>query len=92
MDDYNAVKKELYDAQDKWEEIGEELGLKRPDLKHIKGDNDYKKLGQVVEKWLQRSELNPTWQKLADALREPPVDRDDVAGKIESKYLRQGTE
>ena len=86
MDNFNDVKKELYDAQDKWQEIGEELGLKRSDLKHLTGDH-HEKLRQVVEKWLQRRELNPTWKTLAAALRNITVDRPDLADEIETKYL-----
>ena len=88
LDDFTAIRKTLYDAQDKWEEIGEELGLTRFDLKHLTGDN--KKLGDVVEKWLKRSQLNLTWETLAKALREPRVDRHDIADKIESEYLGGG--
>ena len=90
MDNFPAVRKVLYDARDKWEPIGEELGLKRSDLKHLTGNN-YQKLGHVVEMWLTRSQLNPTWQSFARALREPPVDRDDIADEIESKHLGTST-
>ena len=82
MDKFTAVKKLLFDARNKWEEIGEELGLRREDLRHISGNDDNKKLGEMLEKWLQRSQLNPTWQNLANALRQPQVDRGDIADKI----------
>ena len=90
IEDFCAVRKILHDARDKWEAIGEELGLKRSDLKHLKGDN-YMKLGEVVEMWLQRRRLNPTWKTLADALREETVDREDIADKIEHKHLEVDT-
>ena len=85
-DDFNSVKKELDTARDKWEEIGEELGLGREDLKHLEGSKR-EKLRQVVEMWLQRSQLKPTWKSLADALREKEVDRPDLADEIERKHL-----
>ena len=86
MDDFTTVRKVLYDARDKWEKIGEEIGLTRSDLKHLTGDH-YTKLGEVVEKWLQRRQLKPTWNALATALREKTVDRPDLADEIERKYL-----
>ena len=86
MDDFTTVRKAMYDARDKWEEIGEELGLTRSDLRHLTGNN-YTKLGEVVEKWLQRRQLNPTWKTLAAVLREKTVDRPDLADDIERDYL-----
>ena len=84
--DFRDVLYMLYDIRYNWEGIGYELGLSRADLKNLKGDSE-KNIGDVIEKWLKRRRLNPTWETLAAALRQKTVDADDVADKIEEKYL-----
>ena len=77
----------LYDLRYKWEAIGLELGLARGELKNLKGDDD-EKLRDVVEKWLKRRQLNPTWSTLAAALRQKTVDADNVADEIEEVFVK----
>ena len=76
----------LYDIRYAWKAIGIELGLSRADVNNLKHDNE-ENLGDVIEKWLKRSHLKPTWMSLAAALREKTVDADNIADEIEEKYL-----
>ena len=76
----------LYNIRYNWKAIGYELGLSRLDLKHLQGDNE-KNIRNVIEMWLKRHRLNPTWATLAAALRQKTVNADHIADEIEAKYL-----
>ena len=83
---FREVQYVLHDIRYKWEAIGIALGLSRADVNNLKGD-DEKNLGDVIEMWLKRRHLKPTWTTLAAALQQKTVDAGNVADEIEEKYL-----
>ena len=85
--DFRDVKHALYDIRYKWKAIGLELGLTRGDLNNLRRSDD-ENFEDVVEKWLKRRKLKPTWETLVTALRQKTVDEDGVADTIEDEYLK----
>ena len=84
--DFRNIKHALYDIRYKWRAIGLELGLTVGELKNLRR-SDEDNLDDVVEKWLKRCQLNPTWKTLVMALRQKTVDEGSVADAIEHLYL-----
>ena len=84
--DFRNVWHVLYDIRHKCKAIGYELGLSKRDLINLQG-NDEENMSDVIEKWLRRHRLNPTWATLAAALREETVNANYIADEIEAKYL-----
>lgn len=79
------------DEVTEWMNLGLALGIKYPVLKTIKANapQDLKLcLNEVIDKWL--NECYPSsWKSLSDALRSTIVGRNDVASKIEKKYVHK---
>ena len=88
--DFRDVKHALFDIRYKWKNIGLELGLTRTELNNLRR-SDEENLDDVVEMWLKRRQLNPTWKTLVTALRQKTVDEDSVADAIEQKYLEEAS-
>ena len=89
MYDFENVYEELFDAREKWREIGRKLGLQRSDLNNIEEEyvHNARRLEEVLTVWLKRPSLTPSWQSLIHALRAKIVDEGGIAGIIEDKYV-----
>lgn len=68
---------ELQEISERWFNLGLELGLLYPTLKHIEGPNKSKKdcMVDMLAEWLyQQDDVEklggPTWQQLSKALKE----------------------
>ena len=61
----------LYDAREKWYDIGIELEIndKELDIIHDKHDDPGKCLLEIIKIWLKSISPGPTWKTLADVLR-----------------------
>lgn len=89
--DLPDVLKALRDARGKWKEIGLVLGIPITDLNTIEMESDNKVdkcLENMITIWLKRRSLNPSWQSLIEALKEPTVGEEGVADDIEKKYVK----
>ena len=90
IDDKQDVFEALFDARDKWEEIGGVLRMKESDLRVIKleelGDCA-KCLNRLVTKWLNDGR-NCTWRVLTDALRNVTVNKPNLAQSISAADQR----
>ena len=92
ISDTNALKEvlgELIGITNEWRYLGLALGLKKPTLDAIKVDNaDVKdRMLEMVTSWLQKKDESlPSWQALVKALRDPLVNRTDIANTINDKF------
>ena len=87
--DVGEASKALHKAQNKWEQIGLELGVDADELESIDDTfrkND-KKLLEMLKKWLA-ADKNTTWNALVQALRSNTVGRNDIANEIEKNTVR----
>ena len=74
-----------------WDDLAEAFGLPDSDIDAIKTDNpsDVRQcLKEIVDRWFKGkgSEL-PSWTSLCTALRDPLVNRKDIALNIEKQYI-----
>lgn len=82
VSDLRTVLDAVWMARARWSEIGLELGLSVDDLENIEGRDNGRRLERVLTIWLRRTDLSPSWASLAEALRAPTVDRQDIAHEI----------
>ena len=83
-DDLATVKRFLFEAKRKWYNIGLELGVKDPILDEIqaKHGTDYDAcLREMLQNWLRFNPNKPTWDRLANALKEQAVAENELADK-----------
>ena len=74
----------VLDARAKWYDIGLELKIDAASLDAIQEDNPRNVqncLRDMLKKWL-RSQLNPTWGAIVEALESPLVDEGVLASNI----------
>ena len=80
---FNNVFGKLYEAREKWYNIGVKLGIKTTDLNEIKHDHGDKLepcLREMIQLWLRQ--IGVTWEKLIDALRDETVGFYHLANSI----------
>ena len=74
-----------------WDDLAEALGLSEPDIDAIKTDNpsDVKQcVKEVVDRWFKgKGSEPPSWASLCAALRDPLVNRKDIASSIEKVHI-----
>ena len=83
------VKSELIPVVEEWNDLGEALGLPDHVVQTIKINNpgNVKQcMKKIVDAWFEEKRNPPSWNNLCEALRDPLVDRKDIASKIETKY------
>ena len=84
MDDVGEVYTKLYDARDKWFNIGLALGIKFNTLKSIKREQpDYDDCLREMLAHRIQSGGPLTWADLSGCLRHPTVERNDLANGID---------
>ena len=89
---YLNVRRALQGIVSEWDDLGEVLGLSHDEVKSIRVNypKDVKEcLKEVIGKWLEGkgSGEPPSWKSLCKALRDPLVERKDLASRIEQTYL-----
>ena len=79
--------------QDKWEEIGNALGLEY-DVTAMDKRMPKENLKELFKSWIQGGtktvdgvEIEVTWKFLTDVLRSDAIDKGAVAEKIEQKFM-----
>ncbi len=83
------VKSELMAVIEEWDDLGGALGLPHDVVEAIKTNNpsNVKQcMKKVVDAWFEEKGNPPSWSNLCKALRDPLVDRKDIALNIEKKY------
>ena len=74
----------------KWHDLGLALGLEYSLLTEIEKNHpgDVKRcLKKVVEHWLEMKGKERSWKVLHEALKDPLVQRPDIAAEIQKNYL-----
>ena len=74
----------------KWFQLGRYLRLDRELLCGIKSDNsdDIAKCRDMFTEWLVRPELQPSWEKLIEALKSDVVSELQLAAEVSKNYLQ----
>ena len=90
IDDLKDIISEIRDARSKWEEIGLQLNIRKPDLdaidKELRG-NTQACLKEVITQWLKQVDPPPTWSAIISALNHPDVGYEQLAEEIVHKKL-----
>ena len=84
------MRRALKGVTTEWDDLAEVLGLPYSEVKAIKANNpnDVKQcLKEVVEAWLMKKGDEPSWTNLCTALKDPLVDRKDIASSIEKQFI-----
>ena len=82
----SLVAQELTSVSEKWQYIGEELGVKQESLRHI-STNHYGP-GDCLREVLSRrfESCATTWKHIVDVLRTPRIGESLLADNLEAKY------
>lgn len=84
------VRQALCEITKEWDELAEALGLPYEEVEVIRKDNpkDVRRcLREVIDKWFEiQVRPSPSWSALCVALKQPLVNRNDIASRIERKY------
>ena len=88
VDDFADVQSALWEARQKWFNIGVRLRLKVTTLKTIdceSGQNLEDKLREMILSWLKDGKMC-TWRALRKALKHQTVNEPELACQIKTKY------
>ena len=89
INELDSVLKKVWEARNKWQNIGLALGVSQDDLDAIRvsnSDDADKCFAQVLAKWLRSCSRSKSWRVLADALRSPTVGYQCLANNIELSH------
>ena len=84
------MRRALKGVTTEWDDLAEVLGLPCPEIDTIRANNpnDVKQcLKKVIEAWLMKKGDEPSWTNLCTALKDPLVDRKDIASSIEKQFI-----
>ena len=86
----DVLVQELSAAQQKWEDIGRELGVKPDTLSKIRAiySDSGDCLRLMLSKWLERYYI--TWKGIVTILGTPDVGEYQLADQLEAKYCLSG--
>ena len=84
--DLKTVRTEVWEARLKWCDIGIELKLNKNDLDIIQTEIT-KCFNEMLCEWLNRVDLQPSWNSLVNALCAPAVGLGHLAEKIKQKHV-----
>ena len=79
----------VIDITTKWELFAAALGFNRVDIVVISKNYSHNVadcLTEVIHGWFRGKGGEVSWENLCEALRDPTVDRKDLAMEIEKKY------
>ena len=89
--DLMVIQTELWDARSRWRNIGIQLRMKIEDLEAI-GEKNLNApescFTDCITTWLRQTEPPPTWTALINALRSPPVGFQEMAERLEGKFVQ----
>ena len=82
----SLVTQELTAVREKWQYIGEELGVDQYSLRYIstKHSDPGDCLREVLRMWLRKCAT--TWKHIVDVLRTPHIGESHLADHLEAKY------
>ena len=82
----SLVAQELTAVSEKWQDIGEELGVGQYSLRYIRTNHSDPGdcLWRVLSKWFQR--CTTTWKDIVGVLRTPHIGESHLADHLEEKY------
>ena len=82
----SLVTQELTSVSEKWQYIGEELGVQQSSLRHIstRHSDPGDCLGKVLSERFKRRAT--TWKRIVEVLRTPRIGESHLADKLEAKY------
>jgi len=91
LSDLKTVLKTIIDAHAKWYYIGLQLEIPAGDLDGLAANNMVARdcLRETLAFWLRRVQPLPTWERLANALKNRTVGEWKLAKKIEDRALQQ---
>ena len=82
----SLVTQELTAVREKWQDIGEELGVDQSSLDYIR--TEYSDpgdcLSEVLKEWFQSCAT--TWKHIVAVLRTPRIGESHLADQLEAKY------
>ena len=95
LDDLSTVVNELHEVRAKWYHLGVELNMRPSDLDPIQIqclNNPDDCLLKLLSVWLTRTDPSPpSWERVADALSSPAIDRPTLAERIRRTYCSQSS-
>ena len=82
----SLVTQELTSMREKWQYIGEQLGVEQDSLRHIstKHSDPGDHLKEVLNEWFRSCAT--TWKHIVDVLRTPHIGESHLADNLEAKY------
>ena len=82
----SLVTQELTSVSEKWQYIGEELGVGQDSLDYI--STNHSDLGDCLREVLRRRYVScaTTWKHIVDVLRTPRIGESHLADTLEAKY------
>ena len=82
----SLVTQELTSVSEKWQDIGEELGVKQFSLRYISTNHSDPGdcLGKVLSKRFERCAT--TWKHIVAVLKTPRIGESHLADQLEAKY------
>ena len=93
--DLKTLVNELHEVRADWYDLGVQLRMETHDLDafRLENQNDTKKcLRQMLSLWLlQEFPSPPSWERVADALSSPAIDRPTVTKRIRRTYCSQSS-
>ena len=93
LSDLKVVREALYQERSKWDDIGIELGISKNDIDAIRkeklGDTG-ECLTELISYYLK--EDNASWSNIILALRAQSINNNDLAQKLEAKFIVLNTE
>lgn len=94
MSDLKTVLEAVIDAQAQWHNIGIQLGITEGVLNGLAVDNTLPRprdrLSETLAIWLRGVQPQPTWERLANALKSRTVGEFQLAKSIENMYCSLG--
>ena len=90
VDNLASIQRAIWEGRAQWYNIGLELGLTAGTLDAIKQTNhhDVKDcFREVLKEWLSRTDLNPSLNNLANALKARPVGLEELAEQLSNLKL-----
>ena len=90
-DSIQDVFEAMFEARDKWRNIGGTFRVPDSTLSCIAQEEDSAddRLRRVIRAWRDGGTAACTWAVVAETLRNKTVGRDDLAQEVEEKYLKQ---
>ena len=81
----------LHDAGEKWFNFGLQLGLSYELLTKIKNENHDDKMREVLQAKIKENSKFQ-WDTVVKALRDPTVDKKELADQIQKQYIESPTQ